>query len=97
MSRHHAKLPLSELGKQHIRRELRLASRYAETFRRQLVEQYGERCMACGATEGLQLDHIRPVSKGGISDIRNLQLLCQACNEYKADQMIDFRRRCRRN
>lgn len=43
----------------------------------------GEICAACGATERLSVDHIRPVSKGGQDHYANLQILCRPCNSSK--------------
>lgn len=42
------------------------------------------RCVLCGATakDGVQLhvDHIRPLSKGGKTEMSNLRTLCDRCN-----------------
>jgi Holliday junction DNA helicase RuvB len=45
------------------------------------------RCVQCGSNEKLEFDHIIPVSKGGSSTARNLQLLCERCNRKKSDQI----------
>lgn len=45
------------------------------------------RCVYCGSTENLQLDHIIPYSKGGASTIENLQILCQRCNIRKSNHI----------
>lgn len=47
----------------------------------------GGRCVYCGATENLQLDHIIPFSKGGATSLENLQLLCQKCNLEKSNKI----------
>lgn len=47
----------------------------------------GGRCVNCGSTENLQLDHIIPFSKGGATTIENLQLLCQKCNLEKSNHI----------
>jgi hypothetical protein len=43
------------------------------------------RCVKCGKQERLEFDHIIPVSKGGSSTERNIQLLCESCNRKKSD------------
>lgn len=47
----------------------------------------GGRCVYCGATDNLQLDHIVPFSKGGATSLENLQLLCQKCNLEKSNKI----------
>lgn len=47
------------------------------------------RCGYCGAPQELtiasfELDHIVPVSAGGLTEDNNLCLACPACNRYKA-------------
>lgn len=47
----------------------------------------GGKCVYCGATENLQFDHIIPFSRGGATNIENLQLLCQKCNLQKSNKI----------
>lgn len=47
----------------------------------------GGRCVYCGSTDNLQLDHIIPFSKGGATTLENLQLLCQKCNLDKSNKI----------
>ena len=44
----------------------------------------GGKCVECGSKEKLEYDHIIPVSKGGSSTERNIQLLCEKCNRKKS-------------
>lgn len=44
------------------------------------------RCRWCGGIEGgLQLDHVRPWSLGGLSSLWNLVTLCGPCNRVKSN------------
>lgn len=61
--------------------------------------QNGGRCQCCGATaepgRSLHVDHIKPRSKfpQGAFDLKNLQVLCEACNLGKgASDQTDWRR-----
>ena len=47
----------------------------------------GGRCVYCGSTDNLQLDHIIPFSRGGATNVENLQLLCQKCNLEKSNKI----------
>lgn len=47
----------------------------------------GGKCVYCGSTENLHLDHIIPFSKGGDTSVENLQLLCQKCNLQKSNKI----------
>jgi hypothetical protein len=60
--------------------------------RRAVLKRDGYRCVKCGANRQkdpsvtLHVDHIVPVSKGGTSELDNLQTLCFDCNEGKKDR-----------
>ncbi len=58
-------------------------------LRAQVLMRDSARCRLCGATPAdgakLQVDHIRPWSKGGETMIENLQILCETCNVGKGD------------
>jgi 5-methylcytosine-specific restriction endonuclease McrA len=45
------------------------------------------RCVCCGKTEDLTVDHIVPLAAGGSNSRRNLQCLCRPCNYAKADRL----------
>ena len=47
----------------------------------------GGQCCMCGAKTELEFDHIIPISKGGATTFRNLQLLCKSCNIKKSDNI----------
>ena len=51
-----------------------------------LVARDGYQCAHCGTTEQLTIDHVTPVSKGGLSELDNLQILCKPCNTAKGDR-----------
>jgi len=60
------------------------ASRYVSAqTRSDLLSLAQHRCAACPSTENLEIDHIVPVSRGGTSDPKNLQVLCRKCNRKK--------------
>jgi len=59
----------------------------AARYRARVIEvQGGEFCSMCGAREELVVDHIVPVSVGGVADsVPNMQLLCVSCNAGKSN------------
>ncbi|MXV92633.1 MAG: HNH endonuclease [Chloroflexi bacterium] len=67
-----------------------LRANYAD-WQTELTATYGERCANCGAVEGLTLDHVLPIARGGRSTLDNLQLLCGECNRLKGKLRVDCR------
>lgn len=43
-------------------------------------------CSDCGSTEDLTIDHLRPITKGGMSDKDNLDVKCMKCNIKKSNK-----------
>lgn len=43
------------------------------------------KCMYCGSSELLHIDHILACSNGGNSNIENLTVACSKCNTQKSD------------
>jgi hypothetical protein len=58
-------------------------------LRTQVLKRDGHRCVRCGTTTDICIDHIIPRSKGGLDDLNNLQALCRSCNSRKGDR-IEF-------
>ena len=56
-----------------------------------ICEKYGNRCLACGKIGKLTLDHVMPISKGGLHESSNVQPLCRTCNAKKGTKTIDYR------
>jgi len=59
-------------------------------LRYDVLERAKSRCEACGAKANetrLEIDHKIPVSKGGLTTLANLQVLCRPCNRGKAAKM----------
>ena len=57
--------------------------------KRTIYEQQGGVCPHCGKKyeyEDMEGDHITPWSKGGKTELANLQILCQACNRRKSSK-----------
>lgn len=56
----------------------------SDSLRYDVMKRDGFRCKLCGATakDGVKLhvDHIKPVSRGGKTEMSNLRTLCERCN-----------------
>jgi len=64
-----------------------------------LKQRYDNRCLCCRRSEtevALQADHVIPVSKGGTTNISNIQPLCGDCNKRKGQKETDYRELCSR-
>ena len=46
------------------------------------------KCVWCGRKTNIEFDHIVPVSRGGKSELNNLQLLCRQCNLKKHNKSM---------
>lgn len=64
------------------------ASRYIpDKVREQVLAKASNKCRQCPAKTNLEIDHVQPISKGGTSDIENLQVLCRSCNRKKRTKL----------
>ena len=56
---------------------------WSDEERRFILDRDGWRCVYCGSTDELEIDHIVPFSRGGACSIDNAQVLCGPCNRSK--------------
>jgi len=67
-----------------------LLSRNHERFFESLVLRDGKQCSECKSRrKKLCIDHIKPVSKGGLTELVNLRLLCYGCNSDKSGKFVE--------
>lgn len=59
--------------------------------RKNVFEYYGRRCLRCGSTRRLVLDHVKALYCGGRHDPDNLQPLCWVHNQEKGIKTADYR------
>ncbi len=63
-----------------------------EELRNLVFEHYGTKCKYCDKilkTDIMVFDHIVPISKGGSSNIENIQLICKTSNGMKGSLTED--------
>ena len=59
-------------------------------IREYLLEKWGRECSYCGKKNvPLQIEHIRPKSKGGSNRVSNLCLACEKCNQKKGNKAVE--------
>ncbi len=58
-------------------------------FRDSIKARDGHKCVYCGSSENLTVDHIRPKSKGGSDTADNLVTACRPCNQAKGSMHVD--------
>ena len=74
-----------QLAKRNLAQRRILKNNYAKFFQA-LVLRDGKRCSDCKSKrKKLEIDHIRPVAKGGLTELLNLELRCFSCNSKKSD------------
>lgn len=55
-------------------------------LRKEVLRRDGNRCVQCGNTQHLEVDHILNVARGGTHNLDNLQTLCHTCHREKSQQ-----------
>lgn len=62
-------------------------------FRTAVIARDGGRCLNCGSTEALEVDHVIPITDAPerALDASNVQTLCRRCNRRKGPAHIDYR------
>ena len=86
--------PEASAAKYHRRQTLKTKAggSYTAAEWKDLCHHFGNKCLCCGRDDvKLTADHVTPVSKGGSSNIDNIQPLCGICNSRKKDKTIDYR------
>lgn len=64
----------------------RNSSNISQELRQEIFKRDGYKCLKCGSTEHLSIDHIVALSNGGTDDTDNLQTLCLSCNASKGNR-----------
>ena len=57
-------------------------------WREQIKARDGHRCVYCGSTEDLTIDHIKARSRGGPTTDSNCVTACRACNQAKGSMPV---------
>lgn len=62
----------------------------SSSVRLAVLERDGWRCVYCETEDGpFHVDHILPVSKGGLDELENLACSCATCNLSKGAKLLD--------
>ncbi|MFE4971045.1 HNH endonuclease [Kitasatospora sp. NPDC056651] len=62
------------------------------TLQRKVRAAHGDAgCFHCSAPllDGGVIDHLEPISRGGLSTVANMRVVCVLCNASKKDQLLD--------
>lgn len=66
--------------------------KFPKEVREMLYHNADGRCVLCGRKilyDDVSLDHVIPLAMGGADDIRNIQVTCRACNQFKGSVLPD--------
>lgn len=78
---------MSESCSNNGRKKKNKGAKVSPQKRAKIYARDGHRCLYCGTTEDLTLDHIIPRSKGGSNRYQNLRTLCRPCNMERSDNV----------
>lgn len=56
--------------------------------RNRLLDLADHTCFYCGGKGPMEIDHIYPISKGGVDKISNYVVACLGCNRTKHDRLL---------
>ncbi|WP_461152356.1 HNH endonuclease [Saccharopolyspora tripterygii] len=55
---------------------------------RPILDFYGHRCAYCGSPDDIEIDHVIPVTRGGLHEPGNVIPACRPCNRDKGNQLL---------
>lgn len=58
-------------------------------WRQHIKARDGNRCVYCGSTKNLTIDHVRPQCRGGETSADNCVTACLTCNQTKGSLSLD--------
>lgn len=80
--------PAKYLLRKQARRALVAGQQVSVTEWQSVLERYWFRCVWCGSDAGsLTVDHVIPLSNGGLHHVDNLVPACRSCNSRKGARL----------
>lgn len=73
-----------------IRRRPPEAREASDDVKRAVFARDGYRCLCCGSSRSLNVDHVAPAYLGGTHAMENLQTLCKTCNTDNGLSDLNF-------
>jgi hypothetical protein len=61
-------------------------------IRKAVLQRDHHQCLVCGSKDNLTVAHITPISRGGNSEIENLQTLCISCGKDVHGSEVNYRK-----
>lgn len=80
--------PAKVLNANHLRRTRKLKNGLFLVTVKELNKLYSSACVYCGSEDGIQMDHVVPLSRGGRHSIGNLVPACSKCNLSKGNKYL---------
>jgi len=65
----------------------------SQSLKEEVKERDGFKCIICGASDDLEVDHTRALMNGGGNQIENLATLCDSCHTKKTRLDNSLRRK----
>jgi hypothetical protein len=68
--------------------EVAARMRIPDAVRAAVIVRDGGRCRNCHSSRNLEVDHVVPVSRGGLTAEDNLETRCRRCNRRKGKKIV---------